>query len=80
MSYSPKYFIKYSHRNRNNRQIFTLIKRTIIKGERLSAYESVPDEIKDEQVFDGVLSDCYAYIRIKQLEQHTEAIVELNNE
>ena len=35
-------------------------------GERLSAYSSEPDSVEVTRVFQGSLSDCESYIRLKE--------------
>ena len=36
-------------------------------GERTSAYDSEPDNIQENAVFNGSISDCEAYIRLKSV-------------
>lgn len=35
-------------------------------GERINAYESVSDTVEENQVYQGALADCEAYIRLKE--------------
>ena len=35
-------------------------------GERTSAYDSKPDTVEENKVFQGGLADCEAYIRLQE--------------
>jgi|SanBayMetagenome_1026888.scaffolds.fasta_scaffold64701_2 hypothetical protein len=35
-------------------------------GERTSAYDSEPDTVEENKVFQGGLADCEAYIRLQE--------------
>ncbi len=46
--------------------MYDVVKITIVYGVRISAYESEPDKEIIEDVYDGSLSDCYAYIKLHE--------------
>jgi hypothetical protein len=56
----PKY--KVCLLQNNEYEVIEIIK---TEGARLTAYESEPDTIEEVKVFQGTLSDCEAYIRLK---------------
>jgi len=43
---------------------FWVWRKTIIPGERLSAYESGPDKVKTEKIYYGSPADCLAIIKL----------------
>jgi hypothetical protein len=45
---------------------YEVFKITTKYGERTSAYDSEPDDIEEESVFQGYLADCEAYIRLHE--------------
>jgi len=46
--------------------IYEVIEIMTILGDRISAYESEKDIVKEKKVFRGSLSDCYSYIKLKE--------------
>lgn len=49
-----------------NRTRYQVIQTIVIPGERLNAYESEVDTKTSKGVFIGSLSDCEAYINLKE--------------
>jgi hypothetical protein len=47
-------------------KVYEVICTTTIFGERTTAYDSDPDEVEEESVFQGGLSDCDSYIRLTE--------------
>lgn len=45
---------------------YEVIETTKTFGERISVYESSPDIVVNKSVFDGSLSDCYAFIKLRE--------------
>lgn len=45
---------------------YEVVETTTEYGERLNAYESEENKVTKESVFQGTLSDCESYIRLKE--------------
>lgn len=45
---------------------YEVFKITTKYGERTSAYESDPNEVNEESMYQGSLADCEAYIRLHE--------------
>lgn len=55
-----KYQVRFYQDN-----IYEVIEIITTYGERTSAYDSEPDKKEENVVFNGSISDCEAYIRLK---------------
>jgi hypothetical protein len=55
---------KVRHLADNIHEVFRI---EVKHGERLSAYESFPDTIDEEKIFQGTLSDCESFIRLAKV-------------
>lgn len=47
-------------------EVYAVIEKTITYGERTSAYDTEPDNIQEYIIYRGCLSDCYAFIKLKE--------------
>jgi hypothetical protein len=56
-TYRVKYFMDGNYK---------VVEILTIYGERINAYESEMDKVTETTVFNGSLSDCEAYIRLKE--------------
>jgi hypothetical protein len=45
---------------------YEVIEITTTYGKRTNAYDSEPDTVEENKVYQGGLSDCEAYIRLKE--------------
>lgn len=46
--------------------IYEVIEIVTKYGERTSAYNSEPDKVEENKVYQGVLADCNAYIQLNE--------------
>ena len=51
---------------RVDNEVYDVIEKTITYGERTSAYDTEPDNIRECVLYRGCLSDCYAFIKLKE--------------
>ena len=51
---------------RVDNEVYDVIEKTITYGERTSAYDTEPDNIEECVLYRGCLSDCYAFIKLKE--------------
>lgn len=56
---------KYKVKNYSDNK-FKVVQINIISGERINAYESEPDTVSEIDIYHGDLSNCYAFIKLKE--------------
>lgn len=55
----------YKVKSKDNNE-YVVIEINIIPGKRINAYDSEQDQEVISEVFSGSVSDCYAYIMLKE--------------